>query len=184
MEGTRRGDTSPGHGSVASSVPPPLGATPTHSGDSERSQCHLPALLALNEVLSPCWVARAASNSFPAGSRALLRIPTELSLMGFNFNLLLLENTDGDPPLSWPEHIQDNSVYRERCYLQAAKAAAEAPPPCSDTQLCPTALPGPPRATSGGRQDQGELKSGMSPWCSQASQIDLGNLLYDWVSAE
>lgn len=78
----------------------PLGPPPTRSGDSEHSQCHLPAPLALNEVLSPCLVAQAASNLFPAGSRALLRIPTELSLMGFNFNLLLLENTDGDPPLS------------------------------------------------------------------------------------
>lgn len=60
---------------------------------------HLPAPLALNEVLSPCAGAWAASNLFPAGSRALLSIPIELSLMGFNFNLLLLENTDGDPPL-------------------------------------------------------------------------------------
>lgn len=47
-------------------------------------------------------VAQAVSNLFPAGSRALLSIPIELSLMGFNFNLLLLENTDGDPPLPPP----------------------------------------------------------------------------------
>lgn len=86
---------------LGSSASPSPWATRTQSGASMCSKPlpHLPALLAPNEVLSPRMVAWAASNLFPAGSRALLSIPIELSLMGFNFNLLLLENTDGDPPL-------------------------------------------------------------------------------------
>lgn len=86
-------------------LPLPVGpvpwAIPTRSRDSVCSEppSQLPAPLALNEVLSPYMVAQAASNLFPAGSGALLSIPIELSLMGFNFNLLLLENTDGDLPL-------------------------------------------------------------------------------------
>lgn len=100
---TRRGDISPGmgfgpalHGPWGQCHRPPQLERKPALQCTERPS-HLPAPLALNELLSPCVVARAASNLFPAGSKALLSIPIELSLMGFNFNLLLLENTDGDP---------------------------------------------------------------------------------------
>lgn len=87
----------------------------------------------------------------------------------------------------WPEHIQDNNIYRERRYLQAAKAAAKTPQPCSDT-----AVPHSPawatqsnqrREAAPGASEE-ELNGRKSPWCSQASQMDLGNLLCDWVCAE
>lgn len=55
---------------------------------------------------------QAGSSSFPAGCGALLSILIELSLMGFNFNLLLLENTDDHPSSPPPEHIQGNNIYR------------------------------------------------------------------------
>lgn len=114
--------------------------------------------------------AQAGSNSFPAGCGALLSIPIELSLMGFNFNLLLLENTDGDPSSPPPEHTQGNNIYGGKILSpNTAKAPAKAPPPCTDVQLCCTALclarkgratqrTGTPGARGAWKQDQGPAK--------------------------